>query len=62
MTTGPAAVSRQPSRWNAAWSAIDERLGLSGLAYPVPVHANRIGYILGGITFFGFGVTPLPPT
>ncbi len=37
-----------------AWSAIDERLGLSGLAYPVPVHANRIGYILGGITFFGF--------
>ena len=42
------------SRWGRAWDAIDERLGLSGLAYPVPAHANRIGYILGGITFFGF--------
>jgi quinol-cytochrome oxidoreductase complex cytochrome b subunit len=42
------------SRWGRAWSAIDERLGLSGLAYPVPTHANGIGYILGGITFFGF--------
>ena len=41
-------------RWGRAWSAIDERLGLSGLAYPVPAHANGIGYILGGITFFGF--------
>jgi ubiquinol-cytochrome c reductase cytochrome b subunit len=36
------------------WVAIDERLGLSGLAYPVPRHANGIGYILGGITFLGF--------
>ncbi len=36
------------------WAAIDERLGLSGLAYPVPAHANGVGYILGGITFFGF--------
>ncbi len=41
-------------RWSRGWEAIDERLGLSGLAYPVPAHANRIGYILGGITFFGF--------
>lgn len=41
-------------RWGRAWQAIDERLGLSSLAYPVPAHANRIGYILGGITFFGF--------
>ena len=42
------------SRRSRIWSAIDERLGLSGLAYPVPAHANGIGYILGGITFFGF--------
>ena len=41
-------------RWRRAWEAIDERLGLSGLGYPVPAHANRIGYILGGISFFGF--------
>lgn len=42
------------SRWARAWSAIDERTGLSALAYPVPAHANGLGYILGGITFFGF--------
>ena len=42
------------TRWGRVWEAIDERLGLSGLAYPVPAHANGIGYILGGITFFGF--------
>lgn len=36
------------------WTNLDERLGLSGLAYPVPAHANRLGYILGGITLFGF--------
>lgn len=44
---------RQPG-WRKAWLVVDERLGLSGLAYPVPAHANSIGYILGGITFFGF--------
>ena len=50
-----AGAERLPSgRWRRAWEAIDERLGLSGLAYPVPAHANGIGYILGGITFFGF--------
>lgn len=42
------------ARLRAIWAALDERLGLSGLAYPVPAHANGIGYILGGITFFGF--------
>jgi ubiquinol-cytochrome c reductase cytochrome b subunit len=52
MTAGADAV--QGGRWRRAWEAIDERLGLSGLAYPVPAHANGIGYILGGITFFGF--------
>ena len=50
-----AGAERLPAgRWRRGWEAIDERLGLSGLAYPVPAHANGIGYILGGITFFGF--------
>jgi quinol-cytochrome oxidoreductase complex cytochrome b subunit len=40
--------------WHRAWGAIDERFALSSLAYPVPAHANRVGYILGGITFTGF--------
>ena len=52
MAAGRTAI--QGGRWRKAWDAIDERLGLSGLAYPVPAHANGIGYILGGITFFGF--------
>ena len=52
MSIGVPAI--QGGRWRRAWEAIDERIGLSGLAYPVPAHANGIGYILGGITFFGF--------
>lgn len=52
MAAGGAVATR--GRWWRAWDVIDERLGLSGLAYPVPAHANGIGYILGGITFFGF--------
>jgi len=48
------SIAQPPGFWRRAWGAIDERLGLSGLAYPVPAHANGIGYILGGITFFGF--------
>jgi ubiquinol-cytochrome c reductase cytochrome b subunit len=35
-----------------AW--LDERLGLSALAYPVPSYANLLWYTLGGITFVGF--------
>lgn len=38
---------------NSALSILYERLGLSGLAYPVPSHANRLPYVLGGITLFG---------
>lgn len=53
MTAGTGAI-QAGGRWRRVWDAIDERLGLSGLAYPVPAHANGIGYILGGITFFGF--------
>ena len=43
------------TRWRTRlWEAIDERLRLSSLAYPVPEHANSLPYILGGITLFGF--------
>lgn len=47
-------IAMREGRWRLAWAAIDERLGPSALAYPVPAHANRVGYVLGGITFFGF--------
>jgi ubiquinol-cytochrome c reductase cytochrome b subunit len=33
---------------------LNERLGLKGLAYSVPEHANSLPYILGGITLTGF--------
>lgn len=36
------------------WQAIDERLGLSELTYPVPRHANTLAYSLGGISVIGF--------
>jgi len=54
MDRAVGARDRARERWRRAWQAIDERLGISALAYPVPAHANGIGYILGGITFFGF--------
>ncbi len=55
MANGTVATPvRRFPRIHGVWAALDERLGISGLAYPVPAHANGIGYILGGITFFGF--------
>ncbi len=36
------------------WRALDERLGLSQLTYPVPRHANTLAYSLGGISLIGF--------
>jgi len=44
---------------NATWKAIDERLGLSELTYPVPRHANTLAYSLGGISLIGFLVLVL---
>lgn len=52
-TPGAVAPGERTGVWQRTWTAIDERLGLSGLAYPVPRHANAIGYILGGITAVG---------
>ena len=49
-TQGPIP-SKQPSR---LWSALDERLGLSSLQYPIPEHANRLAYSLGGLSLVSF--------
>ena len=48
-STGQTAEMR-----HCFWDTLDERLGLSGLAYPVPEHANSLPYLLGGITLVGF--------
>ncbi|MCH7229429.1 cytochrome b N-terminal domain-containing protein [Glycomyces sp. L485] len=34
--------------------AVDERLGVDALRYPVPEHANNLGWSLGGLTAFTF--------
>jgi ubiquinol-cytochrome c reductase cytochrome b subunit len=38
-----------PSK-RGALAAVDERLGLSALSYPVPEHANTVAWSLGGVT------------
>ena len=45
----PASVGR-----SRAWAWLDERLGIAGLQYPVPQHANSVLYTLGGITLASF--------
>ncbi len=54
MATEIQTVERSTDHRMRFWEAVDERLGLSGLAYPVPEHANSLPYLLGGITLFGF--------
>lgn len=40
--------------WRRTGKWLDERLGLSGIRYAVPEHANSLPYLLGGITLVGF--------
>ena len=47
-----SAVRR--SRGQRFFDALDERLGLRGLAYPVPEHANKLAYSLGGLSLVAF--------
>ena len=44
----------QPAPRSRLGEWLNERLGLRGLAYTVPEHANSLPYLLGGITFTGF--------
>ena len=44
----------QPKPRSGLGEWFNERLGLRGLAYSVPKHANSLPYLLGGITFAGF--------
>ena len=45
-----AERSTSPRRARRALDAVDERLGLKALQYPVPEHANNLGWSLGGLT------------
>src|SRR3990172_504052 len=48
------ASTVQPAPRSRLGEWLNERLGLPGLAYAVPEHANSLPYLLGGITFTGF--------
>src|SRR6266540_6718259 len=49
--TTPASPTTPGSR---AWGWLDNRLGIGGLRYPVPRHANSLAYTLGGLTLASF--------
>ncbi len=48
------SVSVPTERRPGVWGWLDDRLGLSGLRYPVPKHANSLAFTLGGITLVSF--------
>lgn len=47
-----AAVPQE--RRSGVWGWLDDRLGIGGLRYPVPEHANSLAYTLGGMTLVSF--------
>jgi len=51
----PTPESAPPIGWRRrALDALDERLGLKGLQYPIPAHANTLAYSLGGLSLISF--------
>lgn len=44
----------RPPRRSRTWGWLDDRLGIGGLRYPVPAHANSLAHTLGGITLASF--------
>lgn len=48
------AAAVAPSRGRRMLDAFDERLGLKGLSYPIPEHANKLAYSLGGLSLVSF--------
>lgn len=51
MTEHPASERTRGRRF---LDAVDERLGIRGLQYPVPEHANKLAYSLGGLALLSF--------
>jgi ubiquinol-cytochrome c reductase cytochrome b subunit len=52
--TASEPTQKDGKRSSRLWEALDERLGLSALQYPVPEHANRLAYSLGGLSLVSF--------
>lgn len=51
---GPGIEPYRHGRFRRAVDALDERLGIRAIRYPVPEHANTISYCLGGLTAVAF--------
>src|SRR6266496_5967753 len=51
-----AGTAVLPSRRQRILDALDERLGLKGLQYPIPEHANKLAYSLGGLSLITFAL------
>ncbi|MCB2176408.1 MAG: cytochrome b N-terminal domain-containing protein [Actinomycetales bacterium] len=54
--SSPPPDAARRSRGRVVLDAIDERLGISALEYPVPGHANNLAWSLGGITAASLGI------
>jgi ubiquinol-cytochrome c reductase cytochrome b subunit len=57
MATAADRATVAPGRsrvWRRALDTVDDRLGLEGLRYEVPEHANNLAWSLGGLTAFSF--------
>ena len=52
MSSSVQAPPQEGSQGLGGW--LNDRLGLQGIAYSVPEHANSVPYILGGISLMGF--------
>jgi ubiquinol-cytochrome c reductase cytochrome b subunit len=53
-TTDVVTTPAERSRRARLLGAVDERLGLTALQYPVPEHANTLAYSLGGLSLVTF--------
>lgn len=51
--SSPAPEAGRQRGGRGVWAAISERLALHSLTYEVPAHANRLSYMLGGLTLIG---------
>ncbi|MFF7643959.1 cytochrome b N-terminal domain-containing protein [Streptomyces canus] len=52
--TAAAGAPARRGRFHRAVDAVDERMGIKALAYPVPEHANNLSWSLGGLTVVSF--------
>lgn len=48
------APEARASAWRRAVDAVDERMGIKALGYPVPEHANNLAWSLGALTAISF--------